>query len=190
MIQADDMLHFWFGCTDGSRSEPRKEWFAKDPQFDDSCRRAFAGAWEAARQGAFDSWQETPRQALALVVLLDQIPRNIFRGDPRSFASDFKALEVARAALAKGFDENLSPLEQVFLYLPFEHAERLEDQDQCLALGDGLPPGALRDRFCDIARKHRAIILRFSRFPHRNRALGRPTTEAEAAFLQGPDSSF
>ena len=191
MISPDDVLQFWFGAADGAGlAAPRREWFAKDAAFDEACRRAFADAWAAARDGALDHWQDTPRRCLALVILLDQIPRNIFRGDPRSFSSDFKALEVSRAALERGFDENLSPFEMLFLLLPLEHSERLDDQEQCLALVERFPPGPVHERVRTAARQHRDIVARFGRFPHRNAVLGRPTTPEEAAFLQGPDSSF
>ena len=191
MIRPNDMLQFWVGTIDGSGlSAPQQKWFAKDPVFDQACRDGFGAAWQAAVAGACDDWQATPRHALALVVLLDQIPRNIFRGDPRSYASDSKALEVARAALANGFDENLMPLENIFLFLPFEHSEQREDQDQSVALADGLPAGEGFDKVRRIARRHREIVARFGRFPHRNTVLGRISTPEEIAFLQEPESSF
>ncbi len=191
VIRPDDVLHFWFGTIDGTGlTAPQKKWFAKDPVFDQACRDGFGVAWEAALAGSCDDWQTTPRHALALVVLLDQIPRNIFRGDPRSYASDFKALAVARAALANGFDENLTPFENIFLFLPFEHSERLDDQEQSVALADGLPAGEGFDRVRHVARRHREIVERFGRFPHRNAVLGRISTPEEIAFLLEPESSF
>lgn len=191
VIRPDDVLHFWFGTADGTGlAAPQEKWFAKNPVFDQACRDGFGAAWEVARHGGYDDWQGLPRPALALVVLLDQIPRNIFRGDPRSYASDSKALEVSRAALAKGFDENLTPLENIFLFLPFEHSETLADQDQSVALADGLPPGKAFDEVRRIARRHREIVERFGRFPHRNVVLGRVSTPEEIAFLQEPESSF
>jgi uncharacterized protein (DUF924 family) len=191
VIRPDDVLQFWFGTVDGKGlTVPQEKWFAKNPDFDQACRDGFGAAWEVARTGGYDDWQGLPRAALALVVLLDQIPRNIFRGDPRSYATDSKALEVARAALANGFDENLTPLENIFLFLPFEHSEKLDDQNQSVALADGLPPGEAFDRVRRIARRHREIVERFGRFPHRNVVLGRVSTAEEIAFLQEPESSF
>ena len=185
------MLHFWFGTADGTGlTVPQEKWFTKNPVFDQACRDGFGAAWEVARTGGYDEWLGLPRAALALVVLLDQIPRNIFRGDPRSYASDSKALEVARVALANGFDENLTPLENIFLFLPFEHSEKLDDQDQSVALADGLPPGEAFDRVRRIARRHREIVERFGRFPHRNVVLGRISTPEEIAFLLEPESWF
>jgi len=191
VVEADDVLQFLFTPPAGAdMTALRKLWFAKDAAFDQACRNRFAAAWQAACEGACDHWQATPRGALALVILFDQIPRSIFRGDPRSYASDSKALEVARRALKRGFDENLSPLEMLFLLLPFEHSEVLADQDQAVALANGLPPGDSFDRARQAALRHREIATRFGRFPHRNSVLGRISMPKELAFLQEPTRPF
>jgi uncharacterized protein (DUF924 family) len=131
-----------------------------------------------------------PLSCLALVLLLDQVPRNVFRGTPRAYASDAKARAVARVAIAAGFDAQLPPPQRAFLYLPFEHSELLEDQCACMALFEALPPEHLGPRTLAIVARHHEIVARFGRFPHRNKVLGRVSTPEEEAFLLEPDSSF
>jgi len=176
----EHVLAFWF--TD----EARARWFDKDAAFDAACRDRLGVLARDAAAGRLDGWAAMPRGALALVILLDQVPRNLHRGTPAAFAQDAKAREVARRAVAAGLDAALGPEERLFLYLPFEHGEDAADQalavDLIEALGD--------PEWAESARRHRDIILRFGRFPHRNVALGRPSTPEELAFLAGPDSSF
>ena len=181
------VLSFWFGepDADGSFSK-RQEWFRKDPTFDAEITERFGGDYEKAARGDLDALMATAEGCLALLVLLDQFPRNMFRASPRAFATDAKAREVTRHALEQGFDAALAPVQRVFVYLPLEHSEDLADQERMVALAEALGDADL----VDYAVRHRDIIARFGRFPHRNAALGRASTEEEAAFLQEPNSSF
>lgn len=186
-LPTTELLDFWFGATDA----PRDAWFRKDPAFDAQIRERFGAHVEQALTGAFDGTGRTPDDALAQVLLLDQFTRNIFRGTPRAFAGDARALALAQTLVARGDDERLSPLRRVFVYLPFEHAEDAQAQRESLRLF-----GALAARhpalahFDDYARRHAAVIEHFGRFPHRNAILGRASTADEAAFLREPGSSF
>ena len=167
-----DVLAFWTAAGP-------KRWFSSDRDFDADMRWLFFGAYLAACRGDLSDWEETPDGALALILLLDQFPRNSFRGLARTFASDAQALATARRAIARGFDRAIDPPLRRFFYLPMMHAEDLAIQDECLAYlqasgdEDGLRFG----------REHRDIIAQFGRFPHRNEVLGRTTTEDERAFL-------
>ncbi len=175
------VLDFWF-------AEGRKaQWFARDEAFDRAVSENLAGLHERAAAGALDGWATSPRGALALILLLDQVPRNLFRGSPRAFATDAKARALCLAAVEAGHDRRLADDDQrCFLYLPLEHSESPADQERSVALFAGLAePEYLR-----YAEQHRDIVARFGRFPHRNSVLGRATTEAEAAFLLEPGSSF
>lgn len=153
-------------------------WFAKDAAFDRRFRATFIEAHEAACRGEFDHWQKTPGGALALVLLLDQFPRNAFRGTPRMYASDAKALAVARAAIAAGRDRHIDADLRLFFYLPCAHSEVLADQEHSVALCRDLDANSLAH-----AEGHRDIVKRFGRFPHRNVILGRATTDEEQRFL-------
>ena len=185
------ILDFWFGAADSpERGRSRKSWFAKDEEFDQEVRRRFLAGYEAACEGRLASWEEGPLSALALVIVLDQFPRNMFRGQARAFAADELVLGVARRMVGRGFDVPLRPAERVFVYLPFEHAEDLAAQRRCQALIAGLEDDALGASTLDYARRHLAIITRFGRFPHRNAILGRVSTAEEIEFLAEPGSSF
>jgi uncharacterized protein (DUF924 family) len=176
----DDVLDFWFA------ESTRPSWFVRSEAFDALVRAELGPLHERAVRGELDAWAADPRSALALVLLLDQAPRNLHRGSARSFASDASALRHARAVVDAGLDQNLTEVEKVFLYLPFEHSESLADQDRCLAL-----TAALGDPLWhNFAEKHRVIIARFGRFPHRNAVLGRESTPEELEFLQQPGSGF
>jgi uncharacterized protein (DUF924 family) len=176
----DDLLAFWFA------PENRERWFTPDPAFDAEIARRFAPLIADAMAGRLAGWVDEPRGALALCLLLDQFPRHVWRGTPRTFAGAAQARDVARAALEMGHDRALAPEERHFLYLPFEHSESLADQERCVVL-----MGTLGDaEWLDYAVRHRDIIARFGRFPHRNAILGRPSTAEEVAFLQQPGSSF
>jgi uncharacterized protein (DUF924 family) len=194
MDPVEEILQFWFDVPDRPGSDygqQRSVWFKKDPAFDATIRQQFLSLYEQAAAGHLNHWQPQPRPCLALLLLLDQFPRNLFRGDPRSFATDAQALAIAHQAIAQGFDQTLAPVERVFVYLPLEHSENLADQDQCVALFEQLhrhhPDFAST---LDFAHRHREVIQRFGRFPHRNAILGRPSTPAEAEFLQQPGSGF
>jgi len=160
-----------------------KLWFAKDDAFDAAIREGFEAMHHAAARGELAGWKETPQGALALLILLDQFPRNLFRGSAHAFATDPLALEIARAAIDRGHDQAIEPALRVFLYLPFEHAERIEDQERCIALCEALHAAGGDKSYLDYAILHRDIIARFGRFPHRNAALARTSTPEELAFL-------
>jgi uncharacterized protein (DUF924 family) len=181
---ADRLLAFWF--ADGMETF-RKAWFVKDAAFDASCRDGFGKLVVPARDGALDAWAETPKGALALLLLLDQFPRNLFRGSADAFASDPHARSVARQIVLRDrFDLALPPVARMFFYLPFEHGEEMADQDLSVSLFEGLrdaPAMAAPEGAIDYAWRHRVVIRRFGRFPHRNAALGRPSTAAEQAWL-------
>lgn len=169
---AADIVAFW-------RAAGPEKWFAKDDAFDAEIRQRFLLAHEAAAAGALADWERKPEGAYALLILLDQFPRNLFRGSERAFATDAQALAVAERAIAHGFDKSYEPPEQRFFYMPFMHSEALADQEHCIALcaaADDLE-GV---KYAEI---HRDIIRDFGRFPHRNPVLGRETTEQEQAFL-------
>ena len=181
-----DVLGFWFGAPDSPEfGRNRRQWFEKSDAFDGLCRERFLATHDAATAGRLDGWADRPLAALALVVTLDQFPRNMFRGTARAFASDSLALAVARETIAREFDRLLSPVERSFVYLPFEHAEDLAAQRRSLALFH-----ALDGEQVEYARRHYEIIARYGRFPHRNAILGRPSTAEEIEFLKQPGSSF
>lgn len=187
MDTARDVLQFWFGEVPGAR---RREWFVKDPAFDADIRVRFRELHEAAAHGELGTWKEASDSALALIVLTDQFPRNMFRGEARAFATDPLALETARHFITSGWDRALSPVERMFAYLPFEHSEVLADQERSLEFF--APLGAFEETkdTPDFARRHCEIVKRFGRFPHRNAALGRPGTPEEIEFLKQPGSGF
>ncbi|HVI91202.1 MAG TPA: DUF924 family protein [Dongiaceae bacterium] len=184
------ILEFWFS------PQARLRWFEQDKAFDEEIRGRFGIAVHAAQQGELDSWQQSPEATLALLLLLDQFSRNIHRGQAKAFLGDARARDIADRAIGKGFDRLFDFLRRRFFYLPFEHGESLADQQRAIMLFErALDEAAPQDRDTaleqlDYAHRHRVVIERFGRFPHRNEALGRPSTEAEIAFLREPDSSF
>jgi uncharacterized protein (DUF924 family) len=181
-----EVLDFWFGAPGSrERGRPRKAWFKKSESFDAEICRRFLVTWEQAARGELERWQATPLASLALVVTLDQFPRNMFRDMARAFASDSPALDAARGTIARGFDRLLSPLERSFVYMPFEHAEDLAAQRRSIALFHALDPENMK-----YAKRHYEIVARFGRFPHRNAILGRQSTVEEIEFLKERGSSF
>lgn len=178
----EDVLQFWFS---GDLTSHREVWFQRDPMFDTHCTR-FAEAHAAATGGALDGWAETPEGALALIILLDQFPRNLYRDQPEAFAADAKARKQARTAVARGFDQRVPPAARLFFYLPFEHSEDLSDQEEAVRLFASLGDA----KISEYALRHRAVIRRFGRFPHRNAALGRIGTAEEIAHLAEHESGF
>ena len=186
---ARDVLNFWFG-TVGHYGTSRAEWFRKDAAFDNSIRTKFLGTVESAARGEVRAWESFPRGCLALLILLDQFPRNLFRGDAHAFATDTEARRICRHVLENGFDRDFLPVERMFVYLPLEHSESLADQDECHRLMLELKPFPETANLHEWADKHRVIIRRFGRFPHRNAALGRESTQEEIDFLKSPGSSF
>lgn len=190
--EPEDVLAFWFGRpADTDYGQPRAAWFRKDPAFDAAIRGRFLPTVEAALVGGLADWATTPAGALALLLVLDQFPRNLFRGEARAFAGDPQALALATTVVDRGWDAGLLPVQRAFVYLPFEHSEVLADQDRSVALFAALAaahPAAAG--YLDYAHRHRDVIVRFGRFPHRNAALGRPSTPGETAYLALPGSGF
>jgi uncharacterized protein (DUF924 family) len=185
------ILDFWFANPGSAeRDRPRDIWFKADAVFDATLRARFLGDHERAVSGAYHAWLDQPGGALALVLLLDQLPRNLFRDSPRAFASDPLARDAARRAVSRGFDQGIAPVRRWFFYLPFQHSEALADQELSLALSETLPDGEDKAVALDHARRHHAVIARFGRFPHRNRVLGRPSTPEEEAFLREKPIGF
>lgn len=174
---------FWFGDRPDTA---HPWWFERSDALDATITKEFTADVEAAARGILDGLQDTPEGCVALCLLLDQFPRHIWRGTARAFATDAKALAVSRHAIARDFDSALAPVQKLFLYLPLEHAENMEAQEQCVSLFTALGNAY----WLDYAERHRDIIARFGRFPHRNAALGRATTDEEAEFLRQPGSSF
>jgi uncharacterized protein (DUF924 family) len=185
----EDVLDFWFGPHE-TRGKQRAEWFRKDDRFDAEIRERFGELHQRAASGELDSWRESDDGLVALVVVLDQFSRNLFRADARAFAQDSQALECARHAVDSGLDLKRLPVERLFLYLPFEHSEDLADQDRCVALMQSLEEFPETRGIGEWAEKHRVIVRRFGRFPHRNAALGRASTPEEVEFLKQPGSGF
>ena len=178
-----DVLDFWF-------KRDRKDWFEKSPAFDTEIRTRFLTLYERAMREELKSWRETPLGCLALVILLDQFPRNMFRGSARAFAADPLARDAASVILENRWDKAMTPDERMFGYLPYEHSELLVDQERCLSLMKEI---AVFPQTADLpkwAEAHLVIIRRFGRFPHRNAALGRASTPEETEFLKQPGSSF
>lgn len=187
-----DVLEFWFGAPGSvEHGSLRKCWFEKDPAFDAEIRRRFLALVDEAAAGRLDGWADRPEGLLALIVLLDQFPRNLFRDAPRAFATDAQALALAQQALAQGVDAQLMPVARAFIYLPFEHSEDLAMQDRAVALFSALAQhGEAFAAYLDYAERHRDVIRRFGRFPHRNAILGRTSTPEEIAFLARPSAGF
>ena len=175
---AQEIIEFWFS------PEVSERWFNSTQEFDRQLTERFESVWEQASQGDLDDWMSSAEGCLALVIVLDQFPLNMFRGEAKSFSTEARSIEVARHAIDQGFDAQL-PIEQVsFLYMPFMHSEDLEDQDLCVRLFD--KPGLENNlRF---AHHHRGIVEQFGRFPHRNEILGRESTEAEVAYLNSKEA--
>ena len=173
MTHSQDILDFW-------REAGPDKWFTKDERFDAAIRERFADTVEEARAGKLDGWADTPDGLLALIIVLDQFPRNLFRDDPRAFASDERGAELARRAERDGWVERMPDDIAAFALMPLMHSEELSDQDLCVE--------AMRRHGFEAnvphAEEHRDIIARFGRFPHRNEVLGRKTTEEERAFLE------
>lgn len=188
--RASEVLGFWFGELEDGVARPRRVWFERDEVFDAEISTRFHADYERAAAGGLDGWLDTPRGALALAILLDQFPRNLFRGSARAFETDARACSVARAALDSGYDSRVSPVERWFFYLPFEHSEDPEDQRLSVRLFDTLGDDEESQNVRSYAIRHMEIIERFGRFPHRNEALGRESTPEEDEFLRQPGSSF
>lgn len=191
MSQAREILDFWFGEPDAENyGKPRKEWFNKVPAFDREIQDRFITVYEKAAMGELDNWQNSPDGCLALILVLDQFPRNIFRDTPEAFATDWQALTVAQYAVAQGYDRKLLAVQRWFFYLPFEHSENLDHQRQAVQLFEELSYDPDSAGAIEYAIRHMEIIAKFGRFPHRNAILGRASTPAEEEFLKQPRSTF
>ncbi|MEO6419684.1 MAG: DUF924 family protein [Polyangiaceae bacterium] len=201
-MRAEEILAYWFGGAD--RTDPSADdlkaritlWFESGSELDAEVTRRFAGDLERAVRGEYDDWEDNARDMLALIVILDQFPRNIHRGSPLAFSYDARSLALTQAAIARGFEASYSPVHRVVLYLPLMHSEDLEVQRVALASYKKLfddSSEALRAQMVNVLRaaeRHFEIIERFGRYPHRNKTVGREMTPTEVAFLTEPKSSF
>ena len=191
MADFREVLDFWFGpACSAEHGRPRDVWFKQSDDFDAAIRTRFLDLHQQGADGGLRQWRAAPESLLALILVLDQFPRNLFRGGSRAFSTDTQALAAAQLAVAGRHDRGLSPVQRWFVYLPFEHAEDLAMQRQCLELFDGLREDRASAGTIDYARRHFEIIARFGRFPHRNAALGRLSTPEEIEFLRQPGSGF
>ncbi|MEP0391320.1 MAG: DUF924 family protein [Erythrobacter sp.] len=176
----DEILDFWFGELGA------KDWFSKNEAVDAQIQRRFRSLHEQLSQKSPSGFLTSPSKAFAAIILFDQLPRNLYRNDPRSFASDLLALDIARELITKKWDANIAHDQRVFAYLPFEHSENLADQDEAVRMIEPLGD----DDFTRYAHTHRNVIVRFGRFPHRNTILGRTSTPQEKEYLRQPGSGF
>lgn len=194
--QQEEILRFWFGDPTSSIEERASLWWKKDPSFDALIKERFGATLDRAARGELESWRSEPRSLVAYLLLLDQFSRNIHRGSPRAFEQDERALRATLEALNLGTDRALHPLERYFLYMPLMHAEdrvvqaRSVEAFSELAEASDVAYRTLTEAAVDYAKRHRAVIDRFGRFPHRNAILGRASTQEETAFLLEPRSSF
>jgi uncharacterized protein (DUF924 family) len=189
--EATSLINFWFGPPRApTRFGQRDVWFMVDAAFDQQLRDQFGALRARAAAGDCVDWALEAEPCLALIIMLDQLPRNLFRGQAQAFATDAMAREAARAALSRGFDRSLPASWRQFIYLPFEHSEDRADQDLSVKLAGNLARDPAFAHTLDYAQRHQTIIARFGRFPHRNAALGRKSTAEEEAFLKEPGSSF
>ncbi len=199
METIDSILGFWFGTDPDDEATAKKQgkmWWQKQPEIDTLIRQRFMFYTQEASTGILEPWTRSAQGLLALILLTDQFPRNMYRDTPQAFAFDELARSWCKQGMAAGLDLELTPIQRVFFYLPLEHSELLEDQrlsmqqfDKLAALGTG-SNGQAFTGYADFARRHHAIIERFGRFPHRNRILDRRSTAEETAFLQEKGSSF
>jgi uncharacterized protein (DUF924 family) len=188
---AQALLNFWFGSPKTPTfGQPRKFWFVKDPAFDLDLKQRFLETYQRACKGQYDNWPQTTLGSLALILVFDQLPRNFFRDSSQAFATDARALAIAQELVASRCDRQLVPVQRWFVYLPFEHSENLEHQHQAVALFEQLSADPDSTRAIEYAYKHRDVIQRFGRFPHRNTRLNRPSTPEELEFLRQPGSRF
>ncbi|MEM7552662.1 MAG: DUF924 family protein [Cyanobacteria bacterium P01_A01_bin.84] len=191
MSQAKKILDFWFGLPDTQDyGKPRKFWFNKTPNFDQQIIDNFLQDYHNAAAGHLNDWIKDPQKCLALILLLDQFPRHMFRGTPQAFATDWDALSAAQHAIYQEYDKPMSPVQRWFIYLPFEHSENLEHQRKAVKLFQKLSHDPASSSSINYALKHMQVIERFGRFPHRNVILGRASTPEETEFLSQVGSSF
>ena len=176
----DDILNFWFS------ERVKRMWFKKSADFDREIKQRFFNTYQRGKTGALADWRNSSKNVLALIIVLDQFPRNMFRNTSQAFATDKQAVELTKYAVSNNYQQNLSPEEQAFLYMPLMHSENKQDQAKCVELFTKLG----REDNLKFAIEHKEIIDRFDRFPHRNKILGRESTSEEKEFLTQPGSSF
>jgi len=182
----DEVFTFWFGAKDSpDYGRNRSIWWQSSPEFDQDIIENFKPIYDEALEGMYDELQYTPEGILCLVILFDQFSRNMFRGSSRMYATDHKALELSKQAIAKGFDQQLNKVQQMFLYMPFQHSESLEDQEKSLVFYKTVTAETY-----EFAKAHYETVKKFGRFPHRNGILGRETTQEEADFLKSNPRGF
>ncbi|MGR6430455.1 DUF924 family protein [Rhizobium sp. PAMB 3182] len=175
-----EILHFWF------EELTREDWFKSSPELDISIRKRFAETHLSLANHIGDEWHETPEAFLAAIIVLDQLPRNMYRATPLAFATDGLALRQAKLAVQTGVDRKIDLERRVFVYMPYEHSENIEDQTRCVELMETLG----NEEFLDYARRHHEVIAKYGRFPHRNAILGRESTDAEKSYLAQPGAGF
>jgi uncharacterized protein (DUF924 family) len=193
MKDFEQVLDYWLGPADSEIYGTHRDlWYRGGPEVDAEIIAKFGALYERAAAGALDHWRDDPRSCLALILLFDQFPRNMFRGTPKSFATDGKAVELARHAVAEGFDRGVPANVQQFYYMPFEHSEDIADQRRCVELFRAMADGDKKEENLGYAVQHLEIIEQFGRFPHRNAILGRESTPEELRFLEegGEDVQF
>jgi uncharacterized protein (DUF924 family) len=199
MTDCDMILGYWFGAhpdTAALAKDRADLWWSKNAETDREMRERFESTVQLAGDGSLHPWLAKPRGRLALIILTDQFPRNIYRDSPRAFALDVQALELSLAGIEQGHDRSLRPIERLFYYLPLEHSERLAHQERSVCLiGDlvsivDTDQREIFEQYLNFAVLHREMVARFGRFPHRNWILGRPSTSEELYFLSQPGSSF
>ena len=186
MIKPSEILYFWF------QENSQEQWFGKTSEFDEEIRRRYLEITYKARRGDLEHWSQSPDSTLALIILIDQFSRNLFRNSPMSWSADPYCLEITKHALTMHYDDFLNNYQRAFMYLPLMHSESLEDQDRCVELVKKTLDNGIdfnKDNY-NAAVRHRYIIARFGRFPHRNEVLGRNSTPEEIEFLKEPNSSF
>jgi uncharacterized protein (DUF924 family) len=199
METINTILSYWFSANPdrAALAEDRAAlWWSKNSQVDEEIRARFESTVKLAEESKLNPWLAEPRGRLALIILTDQFSRNIYRDSPRAFGFDAQALEWTLDGIELGVDQLLRPIERLFFYLPLEHSERLEHQEQSVCMINQLVPtvsaeeGEIFENYLNFAILHRDIVARFGRFPHRNGILGRPSTPEELEFLSQPGSSF
>lgn len=191
MAEWREVYDFWFGAPDSAgHGDVREFWFASTPDIDRQIEERFLDQYHRAAAGGFEDWKSDARGWVALIVLLDQVPRNIFRGDGKSFAADKMALAAARELVASPLHDELITVEKLFAYLPFEHSENIDDQRQCVRFYEEIDAHEKKAEWIEFAVLHKDIVEAFGRFPHRNAMLGRVNTLAEEAWLKSSDQRF
>jgi uncharacterized protein (DUF924 family) len=191
MAEWREIYDYWFGAPESSRrGDVREFWFASSPETDLEIRERFIDQHRRAAAGQFQDWKSDAKSWVALILLLDQVPRNIFRGDSRSFAADPLALASARELVGSPKHEDLITVEKLFAYLPFEHSENIDDQIESIALFEAIDDHESKAEWLEFAILHKDIVARFGRFPHRNAILGRESTPEERAWLEAGGHHF